>query len=55
MKRNKEVSAMQEEVWRMKARVCRETKDMGAKEFFRYIKKQSQKLTEARDRKEGLY
>ena len=45
MKMTKEnTSSMQIEVWRMKDKVYRDTKNMGSKAFFRYIFNKSRKL-----------
>ena len=45
MRKNKEhVSLMQIEVWKMKDKVCRETKNMNSGEFFAYIKDKCRKL-----------
>ena len=41
-KKNKEhISSMQVEVWKMKDRVYKETKNMKSREFFSYVKNKS--------------
>jgi hypothetical protein len=42
-KNNKHISSMQVEVWKMKDRVYKETKNMNSREFFNYLKNKCKK------------
>jgi|GEM_PF-6200592 len=50
MKKTSEtVSSMQVEVWRMKDKVFRDTKNMGSKDFFKYVANKSRKWIKQKD------